>query len=228
MFWQEETDAAPVKVDDEVVDVAFAVKCACLPVDHSYALAQAVVEKFPWLPHEPVAGVHSIHVAASSNGWLRPTEPEALLHLSRRTRLLIRVPRHRLEDVRQLQGQALDIAGHRMQVGDSSVRHLSTLTTVFARQLATEGNLQAEDEVLNWVAGELIKLGIEAKKMMCGAAHEIATPDGPLHVRSLMIASLEAEESLRLQKAGIGPHRYLGCGLFIPHKGIDDVRSRDG
>jgi hypothetical protein len=42
-----------------------------------------------------------------------------------------------------------------------------------------------------------------------------------------MIADLPVEESLRLQKTGLGPHRYLGCGLFIPHKGIKDVRSKE-
>jgi len=41
-----------------------------------------------------------------------------------------------------------------------------------------------------------------------------------------MIADLEVEESLRLQQKGLGPYRYLGCGLFIPHKGIDDIRKK--
>ncbi|NCA73146.1 MAG: type I-MYXAN CRISPR-associated protein Cas6/Cmx6, partial [Sphingobacteriia bacterium] len=38
-------------------------------------------------------------------------------------------------------------------------------------------------------------------------------------------AVLTREESIRLQREGLGPHRGLGCGLFIPHKGIDPVKS---
>lgn len=227
MYWQEDTKPAPVKVDDDVVDVSFAVQCQCLPVDHNYALAQAVQDVFAWLKDEPGAGVHSIHVAASSNGWMRPNDPQALLHLSRRTRLMIRVPRHRIGDVRDLEGQVLDVDGHALQVQQGMVRPLSNLTTLFSRHLASDDNLADEDAVLNWAAAELNKIDIQARKMMCGSAHEIATPDGPIRTRSLMLADLDAEESLRLQKFGLGPHRYLGCGLFIPHKGINDVRSTD-
>lgn len=225
MFWQEETKPQSVKVDDEVVDVAFGVQCQCLPVDHSYALSLAIEEELPWLMEEPMAGVHSIHVAASSNGWMRPDDPQALLHLSRRTRLVIRVPKHRVDEVYSLQGKALTVAGHVMLVQKASVRPLSTLTTLFARHLASEGELTSEEDVLNWVVRELQKNAIAAKKMLCGTEHDIATPDGPVRVRSLMIADLEADESLCLQKFGLGPYRHMGCGLFIPHKGINDVRS---
>jgi CRISPR/Cas system CSM-associated protein Csm4 (group 5 of RAMP superfamily) len=38
-----------------------------------------------------------------------------------------------------------------------------------------------------------------------------------------MLADLELEESLKLQEAGLGPGRKLGCGLFLPQKGIKPV-----
>jgi hypothetical protein len=28
---------------------------------------------------------------------------------------------------------------------------------------------------------------------------------------------------VRLQEEGIGPHRELGCGLFVPHRDIKEV-----
>jgi hypothetical protein len=42
-----------------------------------------------------------------------------------------------------------------------------------------------------------------------------------------MVASLTVAESIRLQQRGLGSNRLLGCGIFIPHKGIDPV-NRDG
>jgi len=43
-----------------------------------------------------------------------------------------------------------------------------------------------------------------------------------------MVADLEPEQSVRLQQIGIGPGRTIGCGLFIPHKGIAAVKETDG
>jgi hypothetical protein len=33
-----------------------------------------------------------------------------------------------------------------------------------------------------------------------------------------MLHALPAEQSLRLQKRGLRPHRLMGCGIFVPHK----------
>jgi hypothetical protein len=43
-------------------------------------------------------------------------------------------------------------------------------------------------------------------------------PEGAIHTRSLMIADLRKAESVKLQEVGIGKHRLLGCGLFLPQK----------
>jgi hypothetical protein len=38
-----------------------------------------------------------------------------------------------------------------------------------------------------------------------------------------MVADLRKVESVTLQEQGIGEHRLLGCGLFLPQKGIESV-----
>jgi len=38
-----------------------------------------------------------------------------------------------------------------------------------------------------------------------------------------MIADLKPGESLSIQQFGLGEERKLGCGLFLPHRGIDAV-----
>ena len=40
-----------------------------------------------------------------------------------------------------------------------------------------------------------------------------------------MVAELTVEQSLRLQSRGLGALHYLGCGLFIPHKDIKEVKQ---
>jgi len=59
--------------------------------------------------------------------------------------------------------------------------------------------------------------------MVSGLAHVLRMPEQNLYTRSLMIDDLEIEESIYLQQHGLGKGRKVGCGLFIPHKGIDAV-----
>ena len=71
----------------------------------------------------------------------------------------------------------------------------------------------------------LTDMGIRVRKALCGKSTLLATPTGTVQTRSLMLADLTVEESVRLQQCGLGTHRLMGCGLFIPHKGIDSVRN---
>ena len=59
--------------------------------------------------------------------------------------------------------------------------------------------------------------------MMSGRTTTLSFPQGPISTRSLMVDGIEAAESVRLQQQGIGDGRHYGCGLFLPHKGIDAV-----
>ena len=50
-------------------------------------------------------------------------------------------------------------------------------------------------------------------------------PGKTLGARSLMIDGLDVTESVLLQQQGLGDGRKFGCGLFLPHKGIDAVNE---
>lgn len=226
MYWQERADEGADVIPDDVVDVVFGIACRALPVEHAYALWSAVGGVLPWLRDEPGAGIHPIHVADSGNGWMRPGRPDDLLHPSRRTKLVIRVPKTRIADAERLSGHTLDVAGHALRVDAASVRRLSPLTTIFSRYVAIERVLD-ENAFLAEALTQLNGLGVKPKKMLCGIEHSIATPDGPLRTRSLMLAELTPAEALTLQQRGLGPMRHLGCGLFIPHKDIKELAPRE-
>ncbi len=219
MYWQDDTQNPQQRVPDDVVDVTFAITCMKLPVDHAYALSRALREVFPWFIDEDAAALHTIHVAASGNGWQRPSD---FIHPSKRTKLVVRLPKSRLADATTLTGKTLDIDGHPVVVGAHGIRPLNPISTVFARDCATGGS--NEEEFLAGALKLLRALGIMPKKMLCGTHGTIATPDGPIATRSLMLAELSFEESLRLQQRGLGPHRTLGCGVFIPHKDIQELK----
>ena len=209
----------------DIVDAVFAISCRCLPVDHAYALSQAVQAALPWFAQEPCAGLHTVHGAASGGGWMRPEGADALLQLSRRAKLALRLPRHRLDDAGALVGRTLQVAGWPLRVDKIALRPLSRITTVFSRCviLAAAGD---EAAFLAAAAGEMRAFGIDPGRMVCGRVTPVATPGRTYQTRSLMLAGLTPEHSLALQARGLGAERKLGCGLFIPHKDIADLRSR--
>ena len=222
----QEKDNAGVEraVPGDIVDAVFAIFCRSLPVDHAYALSQEIQAALPWFADEPGAGLHTIHGAASASGWMRPEEPDALLQLSQRARLVLRLPRHRLDDAAALLGRTLQVAGWPLRVDKVAMRPLSRITTLFSRcvVLAAAGD---ESAFLAAAAGELGALGINPARMLCGRVTPIATPACIYRARSLMLAGLTPAHSLALQRHGLGAERKLGCGLFIPHKDIADLRS---
>jgi CRISPR-associated protein Cas6 len=227
MFWEENTDAAQVSLSDDTIDVLFSIDCREIPVDHAHELSQAVLKALPWLREEQRAGVHLIHVAASQNGWERPAHGEGqMLCLSKRTKFTLRVPSERLREAESLSGATLDLNGHRLTVGKFKTRRLSKLGTIFSRYVVCHPG-EAEQDFLHRMVGELRAMGIPVKKALCGKETALAHPDGAIHTRSLMLADLTPEHSLQLQRYGLGPHRLMGCGIFIPHKGIDPVKKLD-
>ncbi|HFD81523.1 MAG TPA: type I-MYXAN CRISPR-associated protein Cas6/Cmx6 [Gammaproteobacteria bacterium] len=229
MYWETDKDEnTPYVVPDDVVDLVYHIRCRSLPLDHAHSLSTAIRERLPWMDEEELAGIHLIHGAESGNGWIRPEDAShEVLHLSRRARMSLRLPRHRIGDAAALGGQELDIDGHRLAIGESHVKLFSTLPTQFARYLVIPDGIDRDDEesFLAWVAERLQQLDIRPRKMLCGKAHAIHHPQGELRTRSLMLADLEVEEAVRLQQQGIGEHKKMGCGLFIPHKGIRAVHE---
>ena len=138
----------------------------------------------------------------------------------------LRLPRHRLDDARELIGKTLDIAGHPLEIGKSEVFLLSSLSTQFARYIVTSEDVD-ETQFLEEAAKDLKSIGVSTRKLLGGITHALDFPDGMVFTRSLMVADLEPEQSVRLQQAGLGEGRTIGCGIFLPHKGIKAVKEED-
>ena len=230
MFWQEDDQPKAYQVPDDIVDLVFDIQCKELPVDHACDLSKALKAHVPELDEDDRLGVHTVHLAGSQNGWERP-DPKLgqKLILSRRTKLTLRVPKDRIEQVQQaLDGTELDIGGCTLKTGKSKQKMLSSQGTIFSRYVVLEdGEDQDENAFLQRIVGHLAERGVRVKKALCGKTTEVDGPDGPIATRSIMIAGLNAEQSVQVQQEGIGPLRHMGCGIFIPHKGIDAVKKTE-
>jgi len=232
MFWNDDESTEQIRAPDNIVDILFAIDCKRIPVDHAHALATAMQRALPWITEELGVAVHSVHVAGSQNGWERPEHgTDSFLSVSRRTKLAMRVPKCRVPDLLQaLPGTRLDLGNHSLTVGPGKVKLLSTETALFARYVALDPELigvHDEEAFLASAAHALAAMDIRMRKALCGKTNLLATPDGAIRTRSLMLAGLTLDESIRLQQQGLGKYPLLGCGIFIPHKGIDSVKQGD-
>lgn len=220
--WQEDNEEPKKqKVSSSVVDLGFRVNCPCLPLDHSWLLKQALQPVLPWLHEEPQLAIHDIHGAESGSGWIRPSEKNARLYLSQRTPLYIRTPVARIADVQKLENSEHAIAGEKLVLGKSRIRRLVAHPTLFVRYCP--GFSDDEDELLDYMMDWLKSKDIHAPRILCGKKHQIYTPKNQLKTCSILVDGLQADDSLWLQEHGIGDQQLLGCGIFIPHKGIDAV-----
>lgn len=223
MHWVEEQGDEDVAIPDTVVDLVFSIRCRALPVDHAYDLYAALAPHLPWLEQQPMAGIHPLHVAETAHGWVRPQKPDELLHLSRRTKLVLRVPAERVEEARSLQGKRLRVGRHGMIICEAIQLPLSRSRSLFSRRVVI-GDEETEEAFVQRLADEMQTIGVRPKKILPGLAHTLRTPQQRLCTRLLSVEDLSLEESFRLQMHGLGPYRYLGCGIFIPHKPLSAVR----
>ena len=229
MFWQEDEDKTlPRSVPDDVVDVSFRIRCKQLPPDHAHALSEAVRVYLPWIGTDRFSGVHSIHVAGSANGWQRPEDNASqLLMLSRRTRMMLRIPKECLDEALALSGKVLDISNYPLAVEQGKEKPLQNAAVIFSRYVLSDEN-ESENDFLNRIALEIKAIAdFNVKKMLCGKTHYLSTPQGKQLARHLMIADLDSEVSIRIQQYGLGTGRDFGCGLFLPHKGIKTLKPTE-
>ena len=189
------------------VDVTFALRGDTVPRDHRRALAAALERRLPWLADPAHAGVHRINAVAGDGST-------ALL--SQRARLTLRVARERVEDLQCLHGARLELDGHALQLGHQClVRELLPHGTLYAHLVSTD-----DDDELAFLAtiGRELDASSLPCRPICGRRQVIDNGGQALTGYSLMLDRLSPPDSLRVLETGLGLHRRLGCGLFVPHK----------
>ena len=197
-------------------DLAFALSGRAIPLDYTAVLSRAVIEKLAWLASVRSAGLRLALGVESGNGWQRDDGKGALIYLSRRARLVLRLPLVRLEDASALSGKTLEIGGFPLTVGEPIVHSLTPSDTLYAQHVIDETG--DEDAFLDRVARAIDALGPVPPKIMCGKKRQVASPNGWLCTRSVMVAGLAPRDSLALMAEGVGSGRLMGCGLFVPYK----------
>ncbi len=199
----------PQDASTEMVDVVFELEAGTIAVDHADALAGALRRALPWLDEEPRAGILPLSGLGRGDGRH---------FVGRRSRLVIRMPNRRSASADSLCGRTLDLGGEPLGIGRSSLRPLLPVTEVVYSHFVSFDTAD-EIEFLDACRAELAARQIGGEPVT-GRARRMKTATGEVHGFALMLHGLKRADSVSIQESGLGRHRLLGCGLFVPHKSI--------
>jgi CRISPR-associated protein Cas6 len=200
---------SPDEASVVMVDVVFSLEEGTLGDDHASALSLAVRRLLPWFDDEPEAGILPLSGLARGNG---------VRFVGRRSRLVLRLPIRRSASADSLVGARLDLDGTQLQLGAATVRPLFPARGVVYSHFVSVGT-DDEIEFLAQCRSLLAERGLKPQ-LITGKARELGTVEGPVRGFSLMLHGLGPAASLAVQESGLGAHRALGCGLFVPHKSV--------
>tara|TARA_E500000331_G_C17235949_1_gene704808 strand:- start:1148 stop:1822 length:675 start_codon:yes stop_codon:yes gene_type:complete len=220
-MWEED-EKILLKDSSQMIDVAFHINCKTLPYDHAFELSQKIINLLPWMKKSKLSGIQTLHGPDSGNGWVRSENDE--IFLSKRTRLILRVPRSEVSKTKSLESEVIKVLGSDIKIGKSTTKSFLVVRDLICRFVLCDDS-QDEEEFLSSIRNELRNHNIVIKKAICGKTKNLMINGNKKFTRSLMIADLSKENSILLQDLGVGDGRLFGCGIFLPHKSIDAVAN---
>jgi CRISPR-associated protein Cas6 len=130
--------------------------------------------------------------------------------------MTLRVPAHRAAASLGLSEKRLEV-GEGLAIGGGEVKAFVPSPTLYSGRVAsTAGDDRAfHDEVARW----LDAVGIHGE-IISGRPRRLAAGGQEVLAYGLALHGLSPADSVRVQGEGLGPHRRLGCGIFVPHKAI--------
>ncbi len=214
MTWAGWPENKPEEYTPHMIDLQFDLVGTTIPADNAQLLSDALLSLLPWLGEDSGTGIQHLKGAETNSG-------DATLNINRRTKLYVRVPKARVDDMQKLVGQTLDLAGHALQIGSFKTRAFTAFSNIYAHFVDTGSTTEEQfvQDVMRELDGHFkLRCGF-----ICGKRQTLQSTSGPIHGYSLMLHDVPPHKSLQLQDEGMGRNRLLGCGVFIPHKSIAPV-----
>lgn len=193
----------------DMIDIVFDLDGTSVPEGYPFALWSEVVRCLPWLKQENDAGILPLRGSVSGEHLL----------LSKRTKLVLRVPMEHAAQAGQLSGKQLKVDGNTLLVGKGKERALQAATTLHS--YIVESNL-GEIEFLAAMKEKLHEMNIPCN-LICDKHRKIRGVNQTLSGFGLVLHDLKPLASLEIQRIGLGGARHFGCGMFVPFKAISGL-----
>ena len=211
MMANEILDQASAESTREIIDIVFDLDAAQVPRDYPFELWSEIVQSLVWLKEEKNVGILPLRGSVSGDNLL----------LSKRTKLILRIPSDRAGQAARLTGQKLKIGSNILLVGAGKGRALHTATTVHSTLV--ESSL-GEVEFLADMKNKLQELNISCN-LICDKYRKISSGKQTITGYGLVLHDLKPQASLLIQRAGLGGARQYGCGIFVPFKAISGLEQ---
>lgn len=211
MMANEILDQASAESTREIIDIVFDLDAAQVPQDYPFQLWSEIVQSLVWLKEEKNVGILSLRGSVSGDNLL----------LSKRTKLILRIPSDRAGQAARLTGQKLKIGSNILLVGAGKGRALHTATTVHSTLV--ESSL-GEVEFLADMKNKLQALNITCN-LICDKYRKISSGKQTITGYGLVLHDLKPQASLLIQRTGLGGARQYGCGIFVPFKAISGLEQ---
>jgi len=217
MYWSDDEENLQFPTSS-VLDVIYKIEGKTLPTNALSAIALSLTDQLEgWDNLENVA-LHLMLGGEEGNGWYRDRNPDSVLYISRRTKLVLRVEQDKLHHFSFLSNCELDVQGHKVKFVHKHNKNLQHSETLYSQHVISE--FENELEFLENIKQQLQNMNVNCKKILCGKSRELMLNCGKVYTRSLMLNELSKEDSLTLLTKGLGHSQKQGCGVFVPYKSI--------
>ncbi|KGF72642.1 CRISPR-associated protein Cas6 [Neosynechococcus sphagnicola sy1] len=200
------------------VELSFGVIGETLPADHGYGLYSAISKICPALHEQEGVSIQTITGIPDRRGRIYLTKDKSFLR--------IRLPYDPdlISRSLTLAGKQLTIGNHRISLGIPQFLTLQPADILKARIVVIKGFQDAE-AFLKAAKYKLQLLDINGVASI--PLNEKEEPDRKtIKIKSftvvgfgVVVENLTAEDSIKLQVAGIGGKHRMGCGVFVPFRG---------
>ena len=124
MSWAGWPENKPEVYTPHMIDLQFDLVGTTIPADNALVVVRGAARLLPWLGEDGGTGIQHLKGAETNSG-------DATLNINRRTKLFIRVPKARVDDMQRLVGQTLDLAGHSLQIGSFKTREFTAFANIY-------------------------------------------------------------------------------------------------
>jgi CRISPR-associated endonuclease/helicase Cas3 len=201
------------------IDLVFSLTGQSLPLDNGYIVYSALSRICPAIHQLENISIHPI--AGIPN-------PSKQLRLTQRSKLQIRLPVELIPFIYEsLVGQSFSIGQHQFQLGIPEYNPLHPFPDLYSRLVIIK-RFQEPQRFLEAAKRQLERLGIQGAINLSTRSNgqpqcrqlTIENKAGIFPVRGfgVQVTNLSEEDSITLQKYGIGGKQKMMCGVFVPSR----------
>jgi len=215
----------------EFLEVQFSLRGKTLPADHGYLLYSAIKKALQEIEIDLPLKKKMIPPEVLISSIPGIPDRKGMLYLNKKSRLRLRCPSDQVKRWYQLQNQVFDLKGHLMRLVQPKLTLPESSETLKARLVTFKLEKIDHSDVpcyfLESCQRALEHLEIEGQPFIDSneegdlARRAITIRQRKVVGYGVVVEGLKDDDSLKLQRFGLGGRKHFGCGWFYPIREVD-------